>query len=70
MPAKSTSNMNGYWELPHKIQLTSEQEVHIYLYNRVCALEQRINQLQTIIEEQCNYCQYKKVAENIKTMLS
>lgn len=78
MPAKSISDlsgMNGYLESSHKIQLTphtadNNEEVHIYLYNRMCALEQRINKLQTILEEQCKHCEYRKIAENIKTILS
>jgi hypothetical protein len=69
MPAKGIS---GNWlrydqseyELPrHK------NEIDIYFHNRICALEQKIKQLVTLLRHQCESCQHKKVAENIKSIL-
>lgn len=47
----------------------NKDEVPIYLYNRICALEQKIKNIELLLRHQCESCQYKKVAENVKSIL-
>jgi len=67
MPAISISNPFNKEFLSKS---ASDQEVHIYLYNRICALEQNMNRLQMIFEKQCIHCQHKRISENIKKILT
>lgn len=74
MPAKSSHTFEPwgrptYYNHCEVSGPSSNEEVHIYLYNRICALEQQVKKMEAILRQQCETCQYKKVAENIKSIL-
>lgn len=69
MPAKGVyKNPLQYVQCNYELP-TQKDEIIIYLYNRICTLEQKIRNIETLLRQQCESCQYKKVAKNVRSIL-